>query len=197
MAGVFGDALMRLSRTRVPSGGAQFGSRAPNADAIRMATPAPGAIKPSEAASEAQLPPEIQAYLSMMTGAPGAAAGAMSPPPMTSAPPVPQLPPEIPEQIAPMPIEAPAPTISKAMRIRAPRPPDVDVQVLGITQPDGSWQAAFYDRNGRRANTSDYEMRAFAADQIARTGRLPTKAEWIFQRFQNFDQEPGGVSEFS
>lgn len=189
---------MRYSRTRAPGGGgASFGGRAPNADAIRMSTPAPGAIKPSEAASEAQLPPEIQSYLSMMTGTPGAAAGGV-PSPIPPAPPAAPMLPQIPEEIAPTPpLEAPMPTVPKAMRIRAPRPPDLDVQVLGITQPDGSWQAAFYDRNGRRASASDYEMRAFAADMIKRTNALPSKAEWLFQRFQNFDQEPGGVSEFA
>lgn len=171
---------------------------APNAQAVRQATPAPMAPSPSESPP---LPPELLAALSGMGGAPPPqqapapppdAGGQMDPmmllqqlgilPPggMPSEPPPPQ------PDLGPSPLTA--------MEVGAPMMPDAPnlPAARGFTL---DFRQQFYQKNGRFPTSNDYSDDSFERDHIIRTGRPPTKAEWLARAMP--PAEPMGVSEFA
>lgn len=188
---------MNPPRTAGAGAGARAPSNmaAPNAQAVSNAMPQPGAPSPSDLPA---IPPELMALLGG-----GAAPSSPAPPPgaQPEMDPMAMLEALMGMEGAPIGMGDPmaeldaalGPSPMTAMEVGAPEPADPPaLPPVPAFSPD--FRQQFYARNGRFPGAKDYEDDAFERDFVLRTGRTPTKAEWITRAQPPV--EPSGVSEF-
>lgn len=171
---------------------------APNAQAVSAATPMPQAPAPSDMPP---IPPELLMAL-MGGGQPQPKAPAPMPEPQGGDPSailaqLGLLPQGGMEQMAAPPPPPPpdlGPSPLTAMEIGAPPMPDAP----NLPTARGfavDFRQQFYQRNGRFPSAADFSDDAFERDFIIRTGRPPSKAEWLARAMP--PAEPMGYSEFA